>query len=1022
MWLSEISIRRPVLAIVLSTVLVLFGLVGLSRLSVREYPDIDPPVVSVNTFYTGASPEVIENSVTETLEEEIISIEGIKTLVSKSGEGFSNIIVEFELDRDINVAAQDVRDRVFRARGRLPDGIEEPVIYKQDSDAQPILWLVLSGDRYSQLQLSDYGRRFVLDQLQTLPGVGRVIIGGEREYAMRLWLEPAQMAAHGVAVSDVQKALAEQSVELPSGRVEGLLREFTIRTMGELKTPEGFNRLVVKTVNGQPVYLRDIGRAEIGARDDRSLLRMNGKTAVGFGIVKQSKANTLDVADAAKAAMATISRTLPPGMSMGVAYDSSRFIAQSLNEVKESLLLSIVLVVVVIFLFLGSFRSTLIPAIAIPVSLIATFFVMYGLGYSINTLTLLAMTLAIGLVVDDAIVVLETIVRHIEDGEPPMQAAVRGIREIAFAVIATTLVLVAIFVPIAFMTGAVGRLFSEFAIALAGSVLISGFVSLSLSPMMCARLLRAQHSDTRFHRLTQGFRDGVEATRRGYLGALDWAMAHRGLILFGAGLSLVLTMLCYVLIPKEFLPKEDRGFILTFIKAPEGASLAYTNQAALQAEAVFRRTPDVLRATTVLAFGRDTIGAVNEGIMFVTLKDKEHGERTRSSDAILQEIMPQMMGIAEAFVFPITPPSGPTSVGADPIQLVLQGYDLQELARASAAMEAEAQKIFGLYKVESNLKLNKPELRLDIDRERASALGVSVRDISQTLQVLMGGLDLSTFEINKKRYKVMVQAPKDARRSPQDLEKLYVLGRDDQLVPLANAVVARETVAPKDINHYGRLRSATISAGLLPIPGVSMGTVMDQLEAAAQRVLPPGMRIAWTGESREMRLASSATTFAFVLAMLVVFLVLAAQFESFLDPLIVMLTVPLAVSGAFLTLYLFGASFNTYSQIGMILLVGLVTKNGILIVEYANTIRAANPAHSAAQAVVEACTIRFRPIVMTAIATIFGAVPLALGLGAGAQSRQSLGLSVIGGMALATILTLFVIPVVYALLKQTKRP
>lgn len=490
MWLSEISIRRPVLAIVLSTVLVLFGIVGFSRLSVREYPDIDPPVVSVNTFYAGASPEVIENSVTEPLEEEIISIEGIKTLASRSGEGFSNIIVEFELNRDINVAAQDVRDRVFRARGRLPDGIEEPVIYKQDSDAQPIVWLVLSGDRYSQLQLSDYGRRFILDQLQTLPGVGRVIIGGEREYAMRLWLEPAAMASRGVTVSDIQKALNEQSVELPSGRIEGQYREFTIRTMGELKTPEAFNRLVLKTIDGQPVYLRDIGRAEIGARDDRSLLRMNGKTAVGFGIVKQSKANTLDVADAAKAKMALISKTLPSGMTMGVAYDSSRFIAQSLNEVKESLLLSIVLVVLVIYLFLGSFRSTLIPAIAIPVSLMATFFVMYALGYSINTLTLLALTLAIGLVVDDAIVVLENIVRHIEAGEPPMLAAVRGIREIAFAVIATTLVLVAIFVPIAFMTGAVGRLFSEFAIALAGSVLISGFVSLSLSPMMCARLLK----------------------------------------------------------------------------------------------------------------------------------------------------------------------------------------------------------------------------------------------------------------------------------------------------------------------------------------------------------------------------------------------------------------------------------------------------------------------------------------------------------------------------------------------------
>lgn len=1039
MWISDLSIRRPVLATVMSLLLLLLGLVSLSFLSVREYPDIDPPVVSVTTVYPGASAEIMETTITERLEDELIGIEGIRSMVSSSREGVSSVIIEFELERSVDTAAQDVRDRVSRARGQLPNDVEEPIIAKQDTDASAIIWLSLYGKNYSPLQITDYADRYIKDQLQTLDGVGQVIIGGEREYAMRVWLDPQKMAARQVTVLDIEKALNTENVDIPSGRIESRLREFTVRTRGELDTPDEFNRLIVKRVQGVPVYLRDIGHAAIGARDDRSLVRFNGVPAVGLGIVKQSKANTLDVANAVKKKLVDLRKTLPPGLKMETAFDSSLFVQQSIDEVTESLYVAFGLVVLVIFLFLGTVRATFIPAISIPISLVSTFIIMNALGYTINTITLLGLTLTIGLVVDDTIVVLENIHRRIELGEKPMEAAFKGASEIGFAIIATTVVLAAVFLPILFMGGILGRILKEFAVVVAGSVLVSGFVSLTLTPMLCARLLKADvHTKKRgpvasflggFNRITENIADLFQRV----LGS--W-MIHKWWV-FGA--LTVLIAICgflYGLLPREFLPLDDRSTVLSFVSAPEGATMAYTDKAVRKAESIFMKTPEVSTLFSVIALGAEGPGQVNSGIMFASLKPTH--ARARKQQEVVNALMPGLLSIPEAFVFPINPPSSPVASFGKPIEMAVQTPgDIHQLAGVLDRIQARASKeIFGLVNVESDLKLDKPQLEIAIDREKASLLGVSVQDIARTMQILLGGLDISTFQYNGKRYDVMVQALPELRATPDQLSTLYVAGQDGLMVPLSNLIKSSEAVAPKELNHYNRMRAGTISGAMIPIPGLSMGNVLDQLKHVAEQEMGSDMRIAWKGEAKEFFDAGTATYFAFLLAIIIVFLVLAAQFESFLDPLIVMLTVPLAIAGAILTLFILSYapllikqipifanwfpvnySLNVYSQIGLVLLVGLVTKNGILIVEFANQIRENSPELTVRQAVTQAARIRFRPIVMTSIATIIGALPIAVGLGSGIDSRKPLGAVIIGGMLLATFLTLLVIPLVYDLLK-----
>jgi multidrug efflux pump len=1039
MWISDLSIKRPVLATVMSIVLILFGLVSLSFLSIREYPDIDPPVISVMTVYSGANAEILETTVTELLEDELIGIEGIRSLNSVSREGASNIVVEFELERNVDTAAQDVRDRVSRARGRLPNDIEEPVISKQDTDASAVMWIGLRGKNWSSLQVTDYADRFIKDQLQTVDGVGNVIIGGAREYSMRVWLDPVRMAARQTTVLDVEKALRSENVEIPSGRVESVNREFTIRTLGEMKTPDEFNRLIVKRVDGKPVYLEDIGKAEIGPRDDRSLVRFNGLPAVGLGIVKQSKANTLDVARDVKKKMAEIRKTLPPGLAMDTAFDSSVFIQRSIDEVTESLFVAFGLVVLVIFAFLRNGRATLIPAISIPISLISTFTMMHFLGYTINTITLLGLTLAIGLVVDDTIVVLENIYRRIELGEKPMEAAFKGTREIGFAVIATTVVLVAVFLPILFMGGMLGRILKEFAVVVAGSVIISGFVSLTLTPMLCARMLKHETNAGRgpISSLLNVFYALVEAVADSFQRTLAGLMRRKKLVFSGVAVLVLLTAGMFVLLPREFLPTEDRGTVMTFISAPEGATMGYTDRAVQKAEAIYRNIPEVRTMFAAVALGMAGPGQVNSGVMFTSLKPRE--ERSRKQQQIVASLMPQFMSIPEALVFPINPPSSPVQGFGKPIEMAIQSTgDIAQLAEVADKIKQRAStEIFGLMNVDSDLKLNKPQLEVGINREKASLLGVSVSDIARSMQILLTGSDISTFQYNGKRYDVMVQAFPNLRMTPDQLATIYVSGHEGMLIPLSNLIEYKEAVMPKELNHYNRMRAATISGALLPIPGVSLGPVLDKLKSVAEQEMTPEMRLAWKGEAKEFYDAGTATYFAFLLAVVIVFLVLAAQFESFQDPLIVILTVPLAIAGAVVTLFVLSYvpmlirmipmfaqwetvsySLNVYSQIGLVMLVGLVTKNGILIVEFANQIRGQHPEKSVTQAVIEASRIRFRPIVMTSVATIFGAIPIAVGLGAGVDGRKPLGAVIVGGMFLATFLTLYVIPLMYDLVKR----
>lgn len=1044
MWISDLSIRRPILAIVMSLLLVLLGVVSLSMLSVREYPDIDPPVISVSSVYPGASAEIIESTVTERLEDELIGIEGIRSMTSISREGVSSIIIEFELERNVDTAAQDVRDRVSRARGFLPDDIEEPIIAKQDTDASAIMWLSLYGKNYSPLQITDYADRYIKDQLQTVDGVGQVIIGGAREYAMRLWLSPEKMAARHITVLDVEKALRSENVEIPSGRIESKYREFTVRTRGELNTPDQFNRLIVKRVDGMPVYLEDIGRAAVGPRDERSLVRFNGVPAVGLGIVKQSKANTLDVANAVKKRLVEMRKTLPPGLRMESAFDSSVFIQKSIDEVVESLFVAFALVVLVIFFFLQNFRATFIPAISIPISLISTFILMYFLGYTINTITLLGLTLTIGLVVDDTIVVLENIYRRIELGESPMEAAFKGTKEIGFAIIATTVVLASVFLPLIFLGGTLGRLLKEFAVVVAGSVIISGFVSLTLTPMLCARMLKHDGATSRRQNVVglvlARFNQFVDAMADLFQRALAILMPRKGLVFTAISLMVVLGGALYMLLPREFLPLDDRSTILTIISAPEGATMDYTDRAVRKAEAAFAKVPEVSTMFSVVALSAEGPGQVNSGLMFVSLKPTE--ARSRKQQQIVQELMPQMLSIPEAFVFPINPPSSPVPSFGQPIEMAIQTPgDIQQLAQVVDRIKARASKeIFGLVNVDSDLKLNKPQLEVSINREKASLLGVSVQDIARTMQILLGGLDITTFQYNGKRYDVMVQALPELRVTPDQLSTIYVAGQQGMMVPLSNVVEYHEAVTPKELNHYNRMRAATISGALIPMPGISMGNILEKLKGVAEQEMAPGMRIAWKGEAKEFFDANTATYFAFLLALVIVFLVLSAQFESFADPFVVMLTVPLALTGAIVTLFLLSYlpmlikmiplfaswnpvsySLNVYSQIGLVLLVGLVTKNGILIVEFANQIREQSPGKTVAQAVMESARIRFRPIIMTSIATIIGAVPIAVGLGSGIDGRKPLGAVIIGGMLLATLLTLLVIPMVYDWIKGRRR-
>ncbi|MCC6766642.1 MAG: efflux RND transporter permease subunit [Deltaproteobacteria bacterium] len=1012
MRISGHSIERPVLATVLSLVIVLAGVIALPRLSNRELPDVDPPIVSVSTIYTGAAPEVVETSVTQPLEDELVGIDGIRHLTSLSREQVSEISIEFDLGRNVDDAANDVRDRVARVRGTLPEEVEDPVVAKSDADAAPIIWMALASERYGQLELSTIAETRLKDRLSKLPGVATIIIAGERRHAMRVWIDNVRLTAANLTIAEVEQALARENVDLPSGRIEGARREFTVRTLGEVASAEEFGALVITERAGEPIRLGDVARVEVGPEDDRNFVRFNGKPSVALGVVRQSKANTVAVADAVLAEVEALRRELPADVMLDVAYDQSTFIRRSVADVTRTIFEAILLVVAVIYLFLRSLRATLVPAVAIPVSVIGTFAFLDLFGFSINTLTLMGLTLAIGLVVDDAIVVLENVTRWVESGTPPREAAHRGMQEISFAVLATTVSVIAVFLPLAFLTDQTGRLFREFGVTVAAAVAISGFVALTLAPMMCARLVRPARAE---HGVKLRLERALQHLTAGYRRLLGVALDRRRVCLaVGAAWFTLGLWLLYVL-PREFVPHADRGNILVITEAPEGTTLLETDRYQREVEAIVQSAPNVAKAFSVVAFANAGPGAVNRGGMFVTLDPWE--ARALSQEAVIGTLYPRLHRVAGMLAFPLSPPSLGTSFDATPISLVLQGPDVQQLAVFANEITRRAGEIPGVVNVRSDLVLNKPQVVVDIDRNRAADLGVSVRTIASTLQILLGGLDLSRFKLEGETYKVMVQLQEAFRRRPSELLELYVRGKNGELVPLQSVVRVRESTAPRGLPHFDRLRSATLSASLLP--GVPLGASLDRIRALATEVTgdAAGYRLTFSGESEDFYESGNALAFAYLLAIVIIYLVLAAQFESVWHPAVLMIAVALSFTGALATLWLTGATLNLFSQIGLVMLIGLVTKNSILIVEFANQLR--EQGRDLATATFEASVTRFRPILMTAISTVVGILPIAIGSGAGGELRAPLGIAVAGGVVFSTALTVFVVPAAYLVLENT---
>ena len=1017
MVLSDLSIKRPVFATVVNLVLMIGGVFAFDRLTVREVPDIDRPVISVTTIYRGASATIIESQVTQIVEDAVAGIEGINILTSTSREESSSVSIEFNIDRDIDAAANDVRDRVSRAVRSLPDEADPPRIAKSDSDARAIMWLTLTSDRLNHLEITDYADRFLTDRLSIVPGVASVRIGGQRRYAMRIWLDKRAMAARRITVQDVEDALRRQNIELPSGRIESRQREIAVRTDSDLRTEKQFRDVVVNERDGYFVRLGEIARVEFGAEDDRSELRISGVPAVGLGVVKQSKANTLDVANGVSAEVDRLQDGLPAGVNLEVAYDQSRFISRAIKEVFIAIGIALFMVIAVNFVFLRSIRATIIPAVAIPVSVIASFMVLAALGFSINILTLLALVLAIGLVVDDAIVVLENIHRRLEAGEPPLLAGLRGARQIAFAVIATTVVLVAVFVPISFMEGETGRLFREFGITVAAAVIFSSFVALSLTPMMCTKLLKKPEEEGAFFRFTErGFEALHQAYRWLLVRALDMPIVVLALAVGVSGIAYAM----FQAAPKEFAPVEDRGAIFIPISAPESANIEYTRRYVRAIEQRLQPIIDRGDAKNFLAivapsFGRP--GSVNRA--FAILRLKPWDERTVKQQQVTKEIFPALLSVPGVRAFAVNPSSlGRHRFGA-PVQMVLGGQDYGELVGWRNRVMSRARENSSLLGVQSDFQENRPELIVDINRNRAADLGVSVDDIGRTLETMLGARFVTTVDVRGKLYNVVLQARPEDRTRPGDLSNIYVRSREnEELIPLSNLVSFHETAGARELKRVDRMRAITVTASLAP--GYTMGEAIEYLERIGGEELPATARISWDGTSREFKEASSALFVTFGLALLIVFLALAAQFESFIHPLIIMLSVPLAVTGALGSILLFGLSLNIYSQIGMVMLIGLTAKNGILIVEFANQMR--DEGRELREAIREASITRLRPILMTSIATAFSAIPLATSSGAGAEARRALGTVIIGGVSFSTLLSLFVIPVLYLLLARYTRP
>jgi len=1006
MSLSSISIKRPVLATVFSIVILLFGFIGMTYLGVREFPSVDPPIITVSVSYPGANSDVIETQITEPLEQSINGIPGIRTLTSVSRQGGSNITVEFELGIDMETAANDVRDKVSQATRMLPRDVDPPTVSKADADASPIMFIAIKSDQRSLLELSDIAELTFKEQLQTISGVSSIMIWGQKRYAMRLWLDPAKLAGYELTPLDVRNAITRENIELPAGSIEGNTTQLTIRTLGLMSTPSEFNNLIIKQTGDQIVRFMDIGRAELGPEDLRGILKINGIPTVGNVIVPQPGANHIDIADEVYKRLEFIKKDLPSDVVVYIGFDNTENIRTSIKEVRNTIFTAFLLVVFIIFFFLRNWRTTIIPILVIPVSLIGAFFIMYIMDFSINVLTLLAIVLAIGLVVDDAIVMMENIYVKIESGMKPYDAGIAGSNEIFFAIISTTITLVAVFIPIVFLQGMTGRLFREFSIVIAGAVVISSFVALTLTPMLSTKILRKQKTTSRFYLFTEKF---FIRLNDAYKSSLDSFLRRRWLALAILISSVGIAVLLWVTLPAEMAPLEDRSQVTISATSPEGSTyefiLDYTEDLA---NSVAELVPESESVTMMIRGGGGNVRLV---LVKPGLRDRSQQEIT---DALSSDLKKKTKALARA--------SQQSTFGSRrgglPVQYVLQATDIEKLREVLPSFMAKVSESEILSMADVNLKFSKPELQILINRDKASSLGVTTQNIGQTLQLALSGQRFGYFFMNGKQYQILAELKRDDRNKPLDLKSLYVRNNSGDMIQLDNLVTLKEQTAPPQLYRYNRFVAATVSAGLAPGRTISEG--IEEMDRIAKEVLDDTFRTALDGDSKDFKESSSSLLFAFMLALILIFLALSAQFESFRDPFTVMMTVPMALTGALLFMWYFDVTMNIFSQIGIIMLIGLVSKNGILIVEFANQRKKAGM--SKLEAIKYSAASRFRPILMTSLSTILGVLPLALGFGEGAQSRVAMGIAVVGGLTLSTFLTLYVVPAMYTYISGENKP
>ena len=1056
--LSDLSVERPVLATVLSMIIVLAGVISFSRLPVREFPDIDPPIVTVTTVYPGANAKVIETEITDLLEEELIGIEGIKTMTSTSRDQVSSVVIQFYLERSIDLAAQDVRDKISRVNARLPENADDPVIAKADSDAQPVIWIRVQSDTRDMLSLSEYTDREIKDYFQNIPGVSKVIFGGERRKSIQVFVDPKRLAYYGLTVLELRNALANNNIELPAGRIESNTREFSINVNAKITELEDYENLIVKATNTGVIRLKDIAQVKVAPENDRSFVRFNGNQGFGLGVVRQSKSNALEISDNVSKVLEDLKTRIPKDITLDIGYDSSEFIRLSLKELYSTLLQATLLVLLVIFVFLRNIRSTLIPGLAIPISLVGVMVGIQAFGFTINQMTLLGLIIAIGIVVDDSIIVLENIYRQIEEGLDPKTAAKKGAKEITLAVVATTAVLVSIFLPVAFLSGITGRLLSEFAFSLCFATIISSFVALSLAPMLCSKVFRskvdreAAKKESFYQKVLDFFETWLKGLEDWYEKTLHQVLKFsKTFTLIVLAISLPLIAFLFVSLPKDFIPDEDRGTFFVIFQSPRGGNLDLLDKQIRKAENLLALIPEVKTTISVAAFGIDAPGKVTTGILITRLVD--WSKRSKKVGAVVGPLYPQFFQMPETFTLPIMPKSGPDSgFGSQPIQLVLKSNDLDFLIKHSAVIVQRALALPKLMFARSNLSVDKPELTVEINREKAQALGIPMSDISKSIELLFAGVDVTEFNDDGEKYEVILKLARRDKENIRDIGEFALKTPQGNLVQLSNLIRVKETIGAEELNHYNRKKAVTIQAS--PLAGITPNDGLKQLEDDVRAYLdsldnkPLDLEIDYLGASKEAQDSNTALYFGFVVALLFAYLFLAAQFESFTLPLIIMLTVPLALFGALVGIWFYqffpwltqfltailgpkffwlqyvipqftNISLNIYSQVGMIMLIGLATKNGILMLEFIKQLM--DEGMKTSEAVLKAARLRLRPILMTAISTVLGLLPIALALGVGTESRQSLGVVIIFGMTLSTVLSLFLIPAVVTLVYPDKK-